>query len=518
MADILQITDLCVDFGAARAVDGLSLALARGQVTALVGESGSGKSMTAMAVLGLLPANAQVTGTVAFEGAVIPAAAGLGQWRGRGISTVFQDPSAALDPVFSIGFQIAEVLRLRHPDQNARARKKAVIALLAEVGIPDPARRMHDFAHQFSGGQQQRIMIAMALAGRPQLLIADEPTTALDVTVQRDILELLQRLVRDRDMTLLLITHDMGVVAEMADRILVMKDGRLVEAGEAPAALRAPQSAYTRHLLNAATAHRPSPAPVQALVVLAVRDLVLGYQRPFRAPHRIVRGVSFTIHRGETLGLIGESGSGKSTTGRSLVGLAKVIAGAIEFEGMDLSALRGPSLRAARARIGFVFQSPSGALNPKLTIAQIIAEPLRAHLSLDRAEIDTRVAALIAQVELPASFATRHPHQLSGGQKQRVAIARALALSPSLLIADEPTSALDVSIRGEILDLLQRIQQETGLACLFISHDLEVVRGMCHRVAIMQDGAIVEANTNAAIFAAPQDPYTRRLLASRYGQ
>lgn len=516
MHDVLTVENMHVRFGAhaAPAVNDVSLALRRGRVTAIIGESGSGKSTVAMAILGLLPITAHSTGNLTFHGSHVTAANGLAQWRGRGISTVFQDPATALDPVFNIGHQLCEALRVGHPHLTTTKQVAMASALLAEVGISDPAKRMKDFPHQFSGGQQQRIMIAIALAGDPEVLIADEPTTALDVTVQRDILTMIATLVRNRNMALLLITHDMGVVAHMADDIIVMKSGQALEINDAHSVLHDPQSDYTKKLLRA-SAPQPSPKPLApSETVLSISNLSIGYTQPFRAPKRIVDGITFNIRQGETLGLIGESGSGKSTTGRALVGLSHILSGNIIFDNTDLRALRGSGLRRARAKIGYVFQNPSGALNPKLTIAQILAEPLLAHDRGSAISYENRISDLLQKVELPQGFANRHPHQLSGGQKQRVALARALALGPQLLIADEPTSALDVSVQAEILGLLRQIQSDTGLACLFISHDLNVVRGLCHRIAIMQSGKIVETGDSHAIFTAPKHAYTRQLVHS----
>ncbi|MFN8048306.1 MAG: dipeptide ABC transporter ATP-binding protein [Ancrocorticia sp.] len=529
---ILRIEELWVRFtGSAReAVAGVSLEVREGEIAAVVGESGSGKSVTALSILGLLPSTANVSGSVRFRGEEVVGAdiATLRGIRGRLVSMVFQDPMASLDPVFSIGYQVGQAIKRHRPGLSRRERRDAVVDLLEKVGIPRASERIREYPHQFSGGQLQRIIIAIALASEPALILADEPTTALDVTVQQEILDLLRRINRDLGTSILLITHDMGVVADIADRVIVMRSGQVVEEAATETLFRAPSSEYTRALLDAVpTGEGGAGTPSSGRApVIEVRNLRVNYKTRFSRTPDVVTEVSFAIREGETLGLVGESGSGKSSIGRSLIGLAPVTDGSIHFEGTDLVAATATEQRRARTRIGVVFQNPANSLNPRLTIGESIAEPLRMVQRasraqrmlrvqrMSRAQREKEVGRLLDEVALPSAWIGRYPHELSGGEKQRVAIARALALSPRLLIADEPTSALDVSVQAEVLDLLRRLQAENHFACLFISHDLFVVQSLCQNVVVLRGGHTVEQGESLRVLREPQEDYTQRLVLS----
>ncbi len=517
---LLAVRDLAIRFADSPAwtVHGIDFEIGRGEIVALVGESGSGKSASAMSLLGLLPGDTEVRGHANFDGTDLLATEGAARraWLGRRIALVFQDPAAALDPVFCIGAQLDETLRLRHPELSGGARRQRAIELLDSVGIAEAATRLKAFPHQMSGGQLQRVMIALALAGEPELLIADEPTTALDVTVQQEILDLIWRLNRDRQMAVLLITHDMGVVADLAQRVIVMRQGRIVENAPAAQLFHAPAAAYTRELLAALPGRNAAQAapPIADTPLLTVDALHVGYASGWGRRTDVVHGVSFALHAGQFLGLVGESGSGKSTIGRSLLGLIAPSSGRVVFDGHDLGTRSPGSTPALRARIGAVFQSPANSLNPRMTLDEAIAEPLRAHRQLDKAQLRRRVDQLLDQVRLPAAWRNRLTVELSGGQRQRVAIARAIALDPLLLVADEPTSSLDVSIQASILDLLRELQRENGFACLFISHDLSVVRELCRQVVVLRRGEVVEAGPTPEILDQPRQAYTRKLVAS----
>ncbi|WP_245982213.1 dipeptide ABC transporter ATP-binding protein [Mycetocola tolaasinivorans] len=527
-AALLDIRSLRVRFAgsAGYAVDGVSLRVYPGEIVAIVGESGSGKSVTALATLGLLPADAEVSGSIRVGGTEVVDAAPalLNMVRGRVAAMVFQDPVAALDPVATIEHQIGAVLRRHRPTLGAEERRARVIELLELVGIPEATRRARDYPHRFSGGQLQRIVIALALAAEPELLLADEPTTALDVTIQQEILELLRTLNSRLGTAIAIITHDMGVVADLARRVIVLRSGRIVETAPVHRLFTAPAEPYTRELL-AAVPDGTDPAPPLPedgeAPVLEVRDLRVNYRTRFARTPDVVRDISFTISPGETLGMVGESGSGKSSIGRSLLGLAPLTGGTVRIAGRELASVSRAEQRRIRAGIGMVFQSPSGSLNPRQSIGESIAEPLRVARHLREhsgvrgsAAIRAEVATLLEQVRLPAAWSGRYPHELSGGQRQRVGIARALALRPQLLIADEPTSALDVSVQAEILDLLREIQAERRLACLFISHDLFVVQSLCHSVLVLRGGRIIERGPTDRVLREPQDPYTRALVLS----
>jgi ABC-type glutathione transport system ATPase component len=537
---LLSVHDLTIRFDVDGddqvAVEGASFEVRRGEVLAVVGESGSGKSVSAMSVLGLLPANATIEGSVVFDGQELvglPDGA-VRHLRGERIAMIFQDPTAALNPVFTVGFQIEEAVRRHEPELARAAVRDRAVELLRSVEIPEPEARLRSFPHQLSGGQCQRIMIAMALASDPALLIADEPTTALDVTVQAEVLDVLRRLQRGSGTSILLITHDMGVVADLADRVVVMRSGRVVETNDVGALFAASVAEYTRALLDAvprvgdrlvaagpaAAPAVPGAAPAAAAAAaapppaLVVRDLVVEYGNRVVGRFRAVDDVSFTVGRGEILGLVGESGSGKTTIGRAAVGLAPITSGVVEVAGVDLATAGRREQRAMRERVAVVFQNPSTSLNPRYSIAQTLGEPLQVRRGLRGAELTDRVDSLLADVGLGGAWRERYPHELSGGQRQRVAIARAVALDPDLLIADEPTSALDVSVQAKVLDVFRSLQSRLGFACLFISHDLAVVDSLCDRVAVLRSGRLVELGDRDAVLTSPSDEYTRRLIAS----
>ncbi|OII23074.1 dipeptide ABC transporter ATP-binding protein [Curtobacterium sp. MCBA15_013] len=536
-APLLEVEGLRVAFGDAEpVVRDVSFTLTPGRVLALVGESGSGKSVSAMSVLGLLPPEARVTGSIRFRGTELVGASDdeLRAVRGAGIGVVFQEPMNSFTPVLSIGTQIAEAITAHPTDLDRRGVSARADELLRAAGLPDPQRIRKAYPHELSGGQLQRAMIAMALAGDPVALIADEPTTALDVTVQAGILDLLRTLGRERDLAVLLITHDMGVVADVADEVLVMRRGDPVEHGTVAEVFAHPDAEYTRALLAAVPAleARPTSAPHAAdgetvastapadetetsrasrPLVAQLRDVAVRYAR---RGDPTVSGIDLTLRAGETLGLVGESGSGKSTIGRALAGLVPVVAGSVEVDGSDLRTARGARLRELRSRVGIVFQDPASSLNPRQTIGWSIAEPLLVHGPASAADRAERVRELLAAVQLDPSWAERFPHQLSGGQRQRVAVARALALRPALVIADEPTSALDVTVQAAVLDLLAALQQDFGFGMLLISHDLAVVRQLADEVVVLHDGRVVERGTTDAVLDDPQQDYTRMLLAA----
>ncbi|ATI41068.1 microcin ABC transporter ATP-binding protein [Pacificitalea manganoxidans] len=510
---MIALDHLTVRLGGQPVLQDLSLRLEPGRITGLVGESGSGKSMTALAILGLLPAGAQVTGGVVLDGAEITTLPErrMARLRGREIGMVFQEPMTALDPLMTIGAQVAETLRIHRAASRAEARARAA-ALLIRVGL-DPDRVPPErYPHELSGGQRQRVCIAMAIALRPRLLIADEPTTALDVTTQAHVLALLRRLVAEEGMALLLITHDLAVVSQMADTVAVLHRGRLVEQGPTAQVLTRPDHAHTRSLL-AATGHRPVRAARSTGAPLlrvegACKDYVTG-RGIFTAPRRVraLNDVSFTLRRGESLGLVGESGCGKSTLARAVLGLEPLDAGRILLADAPVS----PSMPAAqRRRAQAVFQDPQGSFDPRQRVARLVAEPF--HLTGRPADAAAQVVDALRAVGLMAEDASRYPHQFSGGQRQRIALARALVIHPDLVVLDEAVSALDVSVRGRVLDLLARLQADRGLSYLFISHDMDVVRAITDRVLVMEAGRIVEEGPTAQVYAAPRHPRTRALL------
>ena len=514
------------------AVRGVDLDVAPGETVALVGESGSGKSTTAHALLGLLAANARVTaGTAVLDDEALLPAPERRRRRllGRRVGFVPQDPMIGLNPVVRVGDQVAEVLRVHGLADRAEARERAVEAL-ARAGLDAPAARARQYPHELSGGMRQRVLIAVATVAEPALLVADEPTSALDVTVQRRILDSLAELGSRTGTGVLLITHDLGVAVERADRIVVMKDGLVVESGPARGLAAEAEHPYTRELLAAAPglATRPLVAPRPAATgsrdatpLLALRGVRKEFALPAGGQRRTlvaVDGVDLEVARGETLGLVGESGSGKSTTARVAARLVDVDAGAVVLDGEDVTGVRGERLRRLRRRFQLVYQNPYASLDPRLSVGDAVAEPLRAFGLGDRAERARRVSGLLDRVALPPGTAARRPAELSGGQRQRVAIARALALEPDLVVLDEPVSALDVSVQARILALLVELQRDLGLAYLFISHDLAVVRLVAHRVAVMQAGRVVETGATEQVFERPQAAYTRELLAAIPGQ
>lgn len=520
---VLSVRDLSVGFRVGgqliEAVRRVDFDVAAGEALAIVGESGSGKSVTSLAALGLLPPNAEVSGEIHIGDVdVIEAgSSGLAAVRGTRAAMIFQDPFGALDPVFTVGYQLTEMLRHHKREMSKQERSQRALELLRLVEMPEPEVKLASYPHQLSGGQAQRVMIAIALACDPEVLIADEPTTALDVTVQRDILDVLHRLRERLGTAIVMITHDMGVVADFADRVVVMRDGRVEETAPSRQLFDSPNAEYTQALLAAVPrlgAGQREHHFEDKQSVLEVENLSVEYRGRRGHSIRSVDDVSFRIREGEMLGLVGESGSGKSSIGKSIIGLAPVSRGRISISGRDISALSRREIRGLKSHIGFVFQNPSGALDPRRTIGQAVAAPMRVHEELTNAQLSKRVSTLLESVELPAHWSARYPHELSGGQNQRVSIARALALNPSLLIADEPTSALDVSVQATVLDLLRRLQRELHFACLFISHDLAVVDSLCDQVIVMKEGISIEHGERSQILSAPQHPYTHRLLGA----
>ncbi|MEA9987158.1 MULTISPECIES: dipeptide ABC transporter ATP-binding protein [Subtercola] len=538
-APVVSIRNLEVSFstdaGAIKAVDGVSLSVAAGEVLAIVGESGSGKTVTAKTILGLLPETATARGAIVLSNragtdsndVLTLTKKQLRGIRGSDVSMVFQEPSTALNPVYTVGWQIMEGLRAHSKISRSAAKAKA-IDILRKVGIPDPETRVNYYPHQFSGGQKQRVVIAQALVLDPGLIVADEPTTALDVTVQAEILDLLRRCRDEFGTAIVLITHNMGVVADLADRVAVMYEGKVVEEADAVTLFSNPQNDYTKKLLASVphigqgalqTAERASGREQSwqstAPVVVAT-DLRIEYPgRLGRGGFVAVDGVSFEIRAGEVLGLVGESGSGKTTIGRAIGGLTRVTGGSLKVLDHEMNGVRERVFKKTRSNIGFVFQDPASSFNPLLTIAECVAEPLVIHgRARDPRAARTRVDELLEAVQLPKSYGDRYPHELSGGQRQRASLARAIALEPALLIADEPTSALDVSVQARVLELFAELQREFGFAALFISHDLAVVDLLADRIAVLFKGKLVEEGTGAEVLGDPKHPYTQRLLAS----
>lgn len=563
---VLEVRDLSVDFGVDKkwvpAAIGLNYEVRAGEVLAIVGESGSGKSASSMALLGLLPSNSRVTGSVKLAGKNLLGAdeTNLRKIRGRDVAVIFQEPMTALNPVYTVGAQIVETLRL-HNQMSPDEAKERALHMLDLVELPDPEKAYKSYPHQLSGGQRQRAMIAQSLSCDPKLLIADEPTTALDVTVQAEILDLMRNLRNKLDSAIVLITHDMGVVADLADRIAVMRKGLIVETGTAEQIFSNPQHPYTQALLaavphlgqgadsdvevdvtaalaaatqaeltsvdpeelvrrereNAAALAAAEAARPKGDPVLELTDVAIEYPKQGRVPaFRAVEGANLVIYPGQVVGLVGESGSGKTTIGRAAVGLLPVAAGTMRVVGEDISAAKknGKQLHQVRRHIGMVFQDPSSSLNPRLPIGESIGEPMFLAGEAKGSALQKRIEALLDQVELPRDYRNRYPHELSGGQKQRVGIARALSLKPKLMVADEPTSALDVSVQAKVLELFQNLQKELGFACLFVTHDLAVVDVLADRICVMQRGRIVEQGTRDQILRNPQEAYTQRLLAA----
>lgn len=515
---LLSFTDLQISYGNEPAVSGVSFTVGRGEVVAVVGESGSGKSTTAHAILGLLAGSGHVTGgTVEFEGERIDSYSDRAWQRIRGarVGLVPQDPTTSLNPVTRIGDQVAEVLRIHGLADRRKARLDAV-EVLERAGIDRPEIRARQYPHELSGGMRQRVLIGIALVANPALIIADEPTSALDVTVQRRILDHLDERIAESGAAVLLITHDLGVAADRADRILVMQGGRIVESGRTADILDNPRHEYTKKLLNSAPSLSSGPVdrPVRqdTSPLLTLTGITKRFNVGRGSSITAVNEVSLTVPRGQTVSLVGESGSGKSTTARIAVRLEQPDAGTISFDGHDITKVKGSDLRELRRKIQLVYQNPYASLDPKLSVQDIVAEPLRAFKVGGGSQQQTRAAELLDQVALPEQFLSRKPAELSGGQRQRVAIARALALKPDLLVLDEPVSALDVSVQAQILALLDELQRELGLTYLFISHDLAVVRQISDVVGVMQAGRLLEIGTTTEIFDNPRNEYTRTLL------
>nr|WP_237740697.1 ABC transporter ATP-binding protein [Arthrobacter crystallopoietes] len=562
---VLRVTDLSVDFGVDKewvpAAIGLNYEVHAGEVLALVGESGSGKSASSMALLGLLPANSRTSGRVELNGREILGLppAKLRQVRGNDVAVIFQEPMTAMNPVYTIGFQIVETLRLHNAISPEEARQRA-LRLLEMVELPDPEKAFKSYPHQLSGGQRQRAMIAQSLSCDPKLLIADEPTTALDVTVQAEILDLMRSLRNKLDSAIVLITHDMGVVADLADRIAVMRHGRIVETGTSQEIFGNPRHEYTQQLLasvprlggshdrgeaevdvtaalaaatgvtldivdndelarreaqNEAALAKAADGSIQGSPVLELANVAIEYPKQGRVPaFRAVEGANLKIYPGQVVGLVGESGSGKTTIGRAAVGLLPVAEGSLKVAGQEIAGAGRRQLQSLRRSVGMVFQDPSSSLNPRLPIGESIGEPMYLAGVAKGAELQKRIEVLLDQVELPRGYRNRYPHELSGGQKQRVGIARALALQPKLMVADEPTSALDVSVQAKVLELFRDLQEQLGFACLFVTHDLAVIDVLADRICVMRRGSIVEQGTRDEILRNPQEAYTQRLLAA----
>ena len=521
---VLQVRNFTVEFWVdgswyPAAVD-MNFDVQAGKTLAIVGESGSGKSTTAMGIMDLLASNARMSGSVKVKGSEmigVPKSQ-LRKFRGREVAYIFQEPMTALNPVYTIGFQIVETLRT-HFDMGPKAAKARAIELITLVEIPNPELSFDKYPHQLSGGQRQRAMIAQSLACDPALLIADEPTTALDVTVQAEVLDLMRGLRTKLNSAILLITHDMGVVADMADEILVMKDGLTVEHGSSDQIFNKPSHPYTQSLLKSVpklgTVKQRAAIDNKKQPVIKLTDVTIAYPKRGRIPEFVaVKDFNLEIFPGEIVGLVGESGSGKTTVGRAAIGLIPIKSGKLEIVGKDISKATQKELFPIRRHTGIVFQDPASSLNPRLPIGESIGEPILLAGLAKGAELNHRVEELLQQVELPRSYRNRFPHELSGGQRQRVGIARALALTPDLLIADEPTSALDVSVQARFLDLLLELQDKLKFACLFISHDLAVVDILAHRIAVMQDGRLVEEGDRDSILKNAKNEYTRRLIAA----
>ena len=521
---LLEVRDLKVSFTqdgqVTQAVRGVSFALDRGETVALVGESGSGKSVTALSTVSLLGGAARVEGSVTYDGTQMIGASerDLRRVRGNDISFIFQEPMTSLNPLHTLEKQIGESLAL-HQGLTGQAARDRIIELLNRVGIRDAETRLGAYPHQLSGGQRQRVMIAMALANKPDILIADEPTTALDVTIQAQILDLLAELKREEGMGLLFITHDLGIVQRIADRVCVMKDGEIVETGPTADVFGNPQHPYTQKLLNARAAGAPRPVPTKTRPLIDTDGLRVwfpiqkGFFRRTVGHVKAVNDATIHVRAGETLGIVGESGSGKTTLALAIMRLIGS-EGGIRFDGEDVHGWSTRQLRRRRADMQIVFQDPFGSLSPRMTCAQIIAEGLGVHGNPDGRPPRDLVAEVMGEVDLDPAMMDRYPHEFSGGQRQRIAIARAMVLRPKLVVLDEPTSALDMTVQVQIVELLRRLQEKYGLAYLFISHDLNVVRAMSHRVLVMKQGDIVEEGEAEAIFTAPRTEYARALLAA----
>ena len=522
---IIEASELSIDFWVdgqwVMAASGVNFRVRPGEVLAIVGESGSGKSTSAMSLLGLLPVNGRASGSVKLQGEELIGAdkKRLRQVRGKEIAVIFQEPMTALNPVYTVGFQIVEALQVHYPSMTKAKAKARALELLTMVELPDPQKAFDSYPHELSGGQRQRAMIAQSISCDPLLLIADEPTTALDVTVQAEILDLIRDLNRRLNSAVILITHDMGVVADLSDHMIVMKDGVVVESGSTKQVFTKPGHQYTKDLLAAvphlgAAELKPAVDRTGQKPTLSLRNVNIEYPKRGRVPaFKAASDINLEIYPGEVLGLVGESGSGKTTIGRAVVGLLPIKSGELTINEKSLSGRKQKELMAIRREIGIVFQDPGSSLNPRWPVGQSIAEPLLL-AGWNQKELTDRVSELLDLVELPRSYRNRYPHELSGGQRQRIGIARALALSPKLLVADEPTSALDVSVQARVLELLQEIQKEQQFATLFISHDLAVVDLLSDRIAVMQHGVIVEQGPKDEILRNPTQDYTKRLIAA----
>jgi microcin C transport system ATP-binding protein len=521
---LLDVRDLCVAFRGHPVVQGVSFSLKPGETLALVGESGSGKSVTALSCLRLLgPGGSNPTGRVTLDGVDVLNASPdeLQRLRGGVAGMVFQEPMTSLNPLHTIGRQVSEAITLHQPLRGAALRRR-VIELLHRAGLGAAAERLDAYPHQLSGGQRQRVMIAVALANDPRLLIADEPTTALDVTIQAQVLDLLAQLKRELGMAMLLITHDLAIVRRHADRVVVMKDGTAVEQGLVSEVFARPAHPYTRMLLDTQPHGRAAPLPTDAPEILRARDMMVhfpirrGLLRRAVSHVKAVDGVDLTLRRGETLGVVGESGSGKTTLGLALLQLVHS-QGAVLLDGEPIQGLSRAGLRPLRRRMQIVFQDPYGSLSPRMSVGEIVGEGLAVHEpALSRAERDTRVAGALREVGLDPGCIIRYPHEFSGGQRQRIAIARALVLGPELVVLDEPTSALDVSVQAQVVELLRDLQARRGLSYIFISHDLRVVRALAHRIVVMKDGKLVEEGETEQVVAAPRAAYTRALMEAAF--
>ncbi len=528
-APLLSIEHLSVRFGDTLAVDDIALAIGRGERVALVGESGSGKTVTALAILRLL-SDAQIGGTIRFDGEdlVTKSERDMRGLRGNDIAMIFQEPMTALNPLYTIGEQIAETIVLHDGVSKKEAYEQAV-GLLERTGIPEPRRRLFNYPHQLSGGQRQRVMIAMALACRPRLLLADEPTTALDVTIRGQIVDLLLELQREeaarRGMSVLLITHDLNLVRRFAQRVAVMEKGKLVETGTVEQIFGSPQHPYTQRLIASRPERNVLPVLPIAPVLLEAKQVSVdfatklpGFKGWFeRGRFRAVNDASVSVRQGETLGIVGESGSGKSTLAMAMLGLQRTAAGAVEFQGRSIASYQGRDKLGLRSHLQVVFQDPFSSLSPRQTVERIVGEGLALHRAdLSAEERRKRIVGVLREVGLDRTALQRYPHEFSGGQRQRIAIARTLVLEPRVIVLDEPTSALDVSIQQQVLRLLTELQRKYNLGYVFISHDLEVIGAMAHRVAVMQNGAIVESGDVTKIFDDPIHPYTRKLLKAAF--
>ena len=528
---LLKIENVVVDFktvsGTVNAVRGLSYQVARGETLAVVGESGSGKSVTARAIMSMLAENARVGKDckIWFDGEDISTFSELQMQKIRGnrIAMIFQEPLTSLNPVYRVGDQVAEVILTHRPMPRQQAMEE-VLRLFEEVQLPDPEARLSQYPHEMSGGQRQRVMIAMALANKPDLLIADEPTTALDVTVQAEILSLLKALQKSHNMAVILITHDLTVVEKTSDTVVVMRYGEIVERGNTKEVFTNPQHPYTRHLLASEPKGRPDPLDEQAAPLMTAKDIRIAFRIAFGgffnrkyADLVAVNNISCTIRRGETLGIVGESGSGKTTLGMAMIRLGEEGEGTITFDGQRLDGLSRKQMRPLRPRIQVVFQDPFSSLNPRMIIQQIIEEGLIVNnIGASAREREEMVAQALDDVQMPRDVMQRFPHEFSGGQRQRLAIARALVMKPDLILLDEPTSALDLSIQAQIIDLLRELRAKHNLSYMFISHDLKVVRALCHNVIVMQQGNVVEAGPTGAILENPQTEYTKRLVKAAF--